>query len=297
MLSASDIETYRICPLKYKFARVFRIPQEPTIHQRFGIALHQVLERFHQYGGGTPRGAVRPVRVLVAARRLRRLRRRAAVPRARRWTRSTATGSARDHEGRAGLVRAQLLVQARPPRAARPRRPRGPPPRRQLRADRLQDGQGAHRGAATRGRAAVVYQMGARESWELETSAQSYFYVMTGEKVPGRALRGAAGPCARRPSAQIGEGITAPGLPADALGGHLLVLRLPDHLPGSRAVSGQLSGPRWRRKRWKSLAIASADGSLTGGESSTSSSAADSRRSTNALTSGSLATAALTWRS
>ena len=37
MLSASDIETYRLCPLKYKFARVFRIPQEPTINQRFGI--------------------------------------------------------------------------------------------------------------------------------------------------------------------------------------------------------------------------------------------------------------------
>ncbi len=52
MLSASDIETYRLCPLKYKFARVFRIPQEATIHQRFGIALHQVLERFHQYGRG-----------------------------------------------------------------------------------------------------------------------------------------------------------------------------------------------------------------------------------------------------
>src|SRR5215208_1313205 len=47
MLSASDIDTYRICPLKYKFARVFRIPQEPTIHQRFGILVHQVLERFH----------------------------------------------------------------------------------------------------------------------------------------------------------------------------------------------------------------------------------------------------------
>ena len=27
LLSASDIETYRTCPLKYKFARVFRIPQ------------------------------------------------------------------------------------------------------------------------------------------------------------------------------------------------------------------------------------------------------------------------------
>ncbi len=50
-LSASDIDTYRTCPLKYKFARVFRIPQEPTIHQRFGILLHQVLERFHAREG------------------------------------------------------------------------------------------------------------------------------------------------------------------------------------------------------------------------------------------------------
>ncbi len=47
VLSASDIDTYRTCPLKYKFARVFRIPQEPTLHQRFGILIHQVLERFH----------------------------------------------------------------------------------------------------------------------------------------------------------------------------------------------------------------------------------------------------------
>ena len=47
VLSASDIDTYRTCPLKYKFARVFRIPQEPTLHQRFGILVHQVLERYH----------------------------------------------------------------------------------------------------------------------------------------------------------------------------------------------------------------------------------------------------------
>src|ERR1700729_2179262 len=47
ILSASDIDTYRTCPLKYKFARVFRIPQEPTLHQRFGILVHQVLERYH----------------------------------------------------------------------------------------------------------------------------------------------------------------------------------------------------------------------------------------------------------
>lgn len=50
-LSASDIDTYRTCPLKYKFARVFRVPQEPTINQRFGIVVHQVLERYHQSGG------------------------------------------------------------------------------------------------------------------------------------------------------------------------------------------------------------------------------------------------------
>ena len=47
MLSATDIDTYRTCPLKYKFARVFRIPQEPTLNQRFGILVHQVLERYH----------------------------------------------------------------------------------------------------------------------------------------------------------------------------------------------------------------------------------------------------------
>lgn len=46
-LSASDIGLYRTCPLKYKFARVFSIPQEPTINQRFGILIHNVLERFH----------------------------------------------------------------------------------------------------------------------------------------------------------------------------------------------------------------------------------------------------------
>ena len=52
-LSASDIETYRSCPLRYKFARVLRIPTEPTLGQRFGIVVHQVLERYHSAGGET----------------------------------------------------------------------------------------------------------------------------------------------------------------------------------------------------------------------------------------------------
>jgi RecB family exonuclease len=52
-LSASDIETYRSCPLRYKFARVLRIPTEQTPNQRFGIVVHQVLERFHCDGAKT----------------------------------------------------------------------------------------------------------------------------------------------------------------------------------------------------------------------------------------------------
>ena len=113
MLSASDIETYRLCPLKYKFARVFRIPQEPTIHQRFGIALHQVLERFHQYARGT-----REELFELFETSWRRggfgdsddelqFRERALDALERYWE---ATPRRR---GRAGLVRAQLLVQAR----------------------------------------------------------------------------------------------------------------------------------------------------------------------------------------
>ena len=52
-LSASDIHTYRSCPLRYKYARVLRIPTEHTVHQRFGIVVHQVLERYHREGGHT----------------------------------------------------------------------------------------------------------------------------------------------------------------------------------------------------------------------------------------------------
>jgi DNA helicase-2/ATP-dependent DNA helicase PcrA len=51
VLSASDVESYRSCPLRYKFARVLRIPREPTLNQRFGILVHQVLERFHGSDG------------------------------------------------------------------------------------------------------------------------------------------------------------------------------------------------------------------------------------------------------
>src|ERR671910_1573483 len=141
MLSASDIDTYRICPLKYKFARVFRIPQEPTIHQRFGIVVHQVLERFHTQRGGS-------LATLMD------------------WFEASFAFRIGPH-----LLRGRVD-----------------------RVDRHPDGSYELIDYKT-GRAKTeeelredvqlsVYQMGAREAWGLETSAQSYLYVLTGEKVP-----------------------------------------------------------------------------------------------------------------
>jgi DNA helicase-2/ATP-dependent DNA helicase PcrA len=51
VLSAGDLFVYGSCPLRYKFNRVLRIPQQPTVAQRFGIVVHQVLERWHGRGG------------------------------------------------------------------------------------------------------------------------------------------------------------------------------------------------------------------------------------------------------
>jgi DNA helicase II / ATP-dependent DNA helicase PcrA len=184
MLSASDLDTYRICPLKYKFARVFRIPQEPTIHQRFGIAVHQVLERFHVAGGGP----------------LSRLKELFEIS----WRRSGFGGSDDEQQFRERAVEAlerywrlDRESDAEPVWFERsfafklgPHLLRG----RVDRVDRHPDGSYELIDYKT-GKAKTteelhedvqlsLYQMGARESWGLETSAQSYFYVLTGEKVP-----------------------------------------------------------------------------------------------------------------
>jgi DNA helicase-2/ATP-dependent DNA helicase PcrA len=186
MLSASDIDTYRICPLKYKFARVFRIPQEPTIHQRFGIVLHQVLERFH----AQPKEA----RSLESLMELfhtswRRsgfgdsddelqFRERATQALRAYWERD------RESESEAVWFERSFAFKIGPHLL------RG----RVDRVDRHPDGTFELIDYKT-GRAKTeqelkedvqlsVYQMGARESWGLETSAQSYFYVLTGERVP-----------------------------------------------------------------------------------------------------------------
>ena len=184
MLSASDIETYRLCPLKYKFARVFRIPQEPTINQRFGIVLHQVLERFHQSSA-----PAREDLFELFETSWRRggfgdtddelqFRERALDALDRYWER------VRDEEGEPAWFERSFSF------ALGPHLLRG----RVDRVDRLPDGTyelidyktGKAKSAddLRQDIQLSVYQMGARESWGVETSAQSYMYVMTGEKVP-----------------------------------------------------------------------------------------------------------------
>ncbi len=184
MLSASDIETYRLCPLKYKFARVFRVPQEPTIHQRFGIVLHQVLERFHAQGGGS---LDELMRLFEASWRRagfgdrsddRQFRARAVAALERYWeAEQERPGSPVWFERSFAFRLGAHLVRGRVDRV-----------------DRLPDGgyelidyKTGKPKTAEELREDVqlsLYQMGARESWSLPTAAQSYLYVLEGEKVP-----------------------------------------------------------------------------------------------------------------
>jgi DNA helicase-2/ATP-dependent DNA helicase PcrA len=184
MLSASDIETYRLCPLKYKFGRVFRIPQESTIHQRFGIALHTVLERFHK----SPDAGREQLFELFESSWRRggfgdsddelQFRERGVEALERYWE------SIRDQEGEPVWFERSFSFQLGPHVI------RG----RVDRVDRRPDGSyevidyktGRSKTAAEL-RSDVqlsIYQMGARESWGVDTSAHSYYYVMTAEKVP-----------------------------------------------------------------------------------------------------------------
>ena len=185
MLSASDVETYRVCPLRYKFARVFRIPQEPTIHQRFGILVHQVLERFHV--GGESQSLPELLGLLDAGWRRggfgdsdeeRQLRQKASAALSRYHERFQAQDAEpvwfeRSFSFRMGphLLRGRVD-----------------------RVDRLPDGgyelidyKTGRPKTAAQLREDVqlsLYAVGAREAWELDTAGQSYYYVLDDAKVP-----------------------------------------------------------------------------------------------------------------
>ena len=184
MLSASDIETYRTCPLKYKFARVFRIPQEPTINQRFGIVVHQVLERFHVGGMST---SDEMLELLESGWRRsgfgdtdqeRQLHAKATASFERyldRWRRED--GEPVWFERAFSFKLGPHLLRGRVDRV-----------------DRLPDGShelidyktGRPKTAAQLRDDVqlAVYALAAREAWDLDASQQSYHYVLDDEKVP-----------------------------------------------------------------------------------------------------------------
>jgi len=183
-LSASDIETYRTCPLKYKFARVFRIPSEPTINQRFGILVHQVLERYH---AAEPGGLPTLLNLLDAG-----------------WRRGGFGDSEEERQFRAKATQALVRYHdrfrdddAEPVWFERsfqfrigPHLLRG----RVDRVDRLPEGgyelidykTGRPKSAAQlRDDVQLsLYAVGAREAWQLEAAQQAYYYVLDDAKVP-----------------------------------------------------------------------------------------------------------------
>jgi DNA helicase-2/ATP-dependent DNA helicase PcrA len=184
VLSASDIDTYRTCPLKYKFARVFRIPQEPTVHQRFGILVHQVLERFHGEGA---RGSLAELLGLLDARW-----RRAGFgdSEEERQLRGKATAALERYHQRFQSEEAQPLWFERPfTFRLGPHLLRG----RVDRVDRLPGGEyelidyktGRPKSSAQLADDVQLslYAVGAREAWSLEASRQAYYYILDDEKV------------------------------------------------------------------------------------------------------------------
>ena len=183
-LSASDIETYRTCPLKYKFARVFRIPSEPTMNQRFGILVHQVLERYHAAENA---GLPTLLNLLDAG-----------------WRRGGFGDSEEERQFRAKATQALVRYHdrfrdedAEPVWFERsfqfrigPHLLRG----RVDRVDKLPEGgyelidykTGRPKSAAQLRDDVqlTLYAVGAREAWQLEAPQQAYYYVLDDAKVP-----------------------------------------------------------------------------------------------------------------
>ncbi len=217
VLSASDIDTYRTCPLKYKFARVFRIPQEPTVHQRFGILVHQVLERFHARSGGGVSGTLAELLGLLDAgwrrggfgdsEEERQLRGKAA------------TALTRYHERFQSSRSEPVWFERQFTFRLGPHLLRG----RVDRVDKLPDGEyelidyktGRPKSAAQLADDVQLslYAVGAREAWSLEASRQAYYYLLDDEKVavpvaPGDADRSE---WIREVAMEVAEGILAQG--------------------------------------------------------------------------------------
>jgi DNA helicase-2/ATP-dependent DNA helicase PcrA len=199
-LSASDIDLYRTCPLKYKFARVFAIPQEPTINQRFGILIHQVLERFHaeqlradalaEAAGGTRQpartGGLDRLLALFEAG-WRRIGFGSSDDELQYRDRAVAA-LARYHEHHLRSESKPVWLERGFAFAIGPHQLRG----RVDRVDQLPGGAyalidyktGERRTGPGDDVQLALYRLGAREAWQLETELGSYWYVLEDERVP-----------------------------------------------------------------------------------------------------------------
>jgi RecB family exonuclease len=186
-LSASDIETYRSCPLRYKFARVLRIPTDQTRNQRFGIVVHHVLERYHSASGET---LAQLLEVLETSWRKSGF---GASEQDRRLRAKARTALTRYHERLHGQDSEPVWFER--PFAFRlgPHHLRG----RVDRVDRLTEGTGDeyelidYKTSRPKSVAQLkddiqlsLYALAARESWQLQASRQAYYYVLDDLKVP-----------------------------------------------------------------------------------------------------------------
>ncbi len=213
VLSASDIDTYRTCPLKYKFARVFRIPQEPTVHQRFGILLHQVLERFHA-AGGTPGTLAELLGLLDSGWR------RAGFgdTEEERQLRGKAAAALERYHARFEIEEAEPVWFERPftfKLGAHLLRGRVD------RVDRLPGGEYELIDYKT-GRPKTstqladdvqlsLYAVGAREAWRLDASRQAYYYLLDDQKVEVAADGDDRSEWVRDVATEVAEGIRSQG--------------------------------------------------------------------------------------
>jgi DNA helicase-2/ATP-dependent DNA helicase PcrA len=186
-LSASDLDLYLTCPLKYKFRRVFGIPEEPTINQRFGILVHNVLERFHKEAAeGEEAGVERLMDLFEAGWRRSgfgtsddelQFRDRARNSMRLYWERE------QESEGEPVWLERKFDIRIGSHHV------RG----RVDRVDRLSDGSHElidYKTGERKSEAALendlqlaLYRLAAREAWEIEAGRGSYYYVLDAEKV------------------------------------------------------------------------------------------------------------------
>jgi DNA helicase-2/ATP-dependent DNA helicase PcrA len=210
-LSASDLDLYLTCPLKYKFARVFGIPQQPTINQRFGILIHNVLERFHKEdaSAGGEEGLERLMDLFEAG-----------------WRRSGFGSSDDELQFRDRAREAMRLYWEREREAdgepvwlerkfdmrVGEHHVRG----RVDRVDRLPDGgyelidykTGERKSEAEleSDLQLALYRLAARHAWDLEAGTGSYYYVLDAEKIAA-PVRPDDAERVERTVLQVGEGV------------------------------------------------------------------------------------------